>query len=187
VSDGMDGLIRSCRNKNTISAPSCTMRFHPSIKNIRDIVKGGSIGKPQAFTYHSGQYLPDWHPWESYKDFYVSRRETGAAREIVPFELVWLTWIFGDIEKVTCMKDKISDLEADIDDVYQVIMKFDSNVLGHIMVDVISRSADRSLKIFCEKGVIFWEWGKKIRVYDATTKKWSEIAEKKGTTVKGYD
>ena len=40
-----------------------------------------------GFVYHSGQYLPDWHPWESYKDFYVSNPATGARREIVPFEL----------------------------------------------------------------------------------------------------
>lgn len=187
VCDGMDELIQICKNKNIISAPSCTMRFHPTIKKIKELANNGGIGKPLAFIYHSGQYLPDWHPWEDYRKFYVSKRATGAAREIVPFELTWLTWAFGGIKKISCFKDKLSDLEADIDDTYQIILKFENNILGHMMIDVISRVSDRSLKIFCENGVIFWEWGKSIKVYNAKNKKWTEHKEKKGTIVKGYD
>src|SRR5436190_1017169 len=77
----------------------------------------GTIGRPLAFTHHVGQYLPDWHPWEDYRTFYVSRRATGAAREIVLFELNWLSSLFGPVTAVTGMKAKLSSLEADIDDI----------------------------------------------------------------------
>jgi predicted dehydrogenase len=187
VSDGMEELITLCKNKDIIAAPSCTMRFHSSIKKIKEIIESNKIGEPLAFTYHSGQYLPDWHQWEDYRTFYVSRRETGAAREIVPFELVWLTWIFGEIETVSCLKGKLTKLDTSIDDVYQILMKFKNNILGHLMVDVIARVADRSIKIFCEKGEIFWEWGGKIQVYNGENKKWCYHEEEKGTSVEGYE
>jgi predicted dehydrogenase len=186
VDEGMDELINVCRGKKIVAAPSCTMRFNSSIQKIKEIVDSGEIGRPLAFSYHSGQYLPDWHPWEDYRKFYVAKKETGAAREIVSFELVWLTWIFGNISTVSCLKGKTSILDIDIDDIYQIIMKFRNGVFGHMQIDIISRVADRSCKIFAEKGVVFWNWGEDIRVYTAKDKQWKSYREETGTSVEGY-
>jgi predicted dehydrogenase len=184
---GMDELIKLCIGKKIVAAPSCTMRFNSSICRIKEIVDSGEIGKPLAFTYHSGQYLPDWHPWEDYRKFYVAQRETGAAREIVTFELVWLTWVFGGLDTISCFKGKTSILDIDIDDLYQIIIRFRSGAYGHMQVDVVSRVADRSCKIFGEKGVIFWNWGEDVRVYTTEDKQWKNYREEKGTNVEGYD
>jgi len=186
VDYGLNELIAQCRKKAIVAAPSCTMRFNPSVKKIKEVVDSKMIGDVLAFTYHSGQYLPDWHPWEDYRKFYVARRETGAAREIVAFELVWLTWILGWIDTISCFKGKLSQLKADIDDVYQIIMKLRSGTLGHMQVDAISRTPDRSCKIFGEEGSIFWDWGVGVKVYTTKDKKWITYPEKRGTTVEGY-
>jgi predicted dehydrogenase len=183
---GMNELIAECENRNIVAAPSCTMRFHPSIRKIKEIVDGKNIGDVLLFAYHSGQYLPDWHPWEDYRKFYVARKETGGAKEVVSFELVWLTWIFGHIDTISCFKGKLSKLDVDIDDFYQIIMKFKSGVSGHMLVDIISRVPDRSCKIFCEEGVILWNWGEGVKVYKTKDKQWKEYPEKVGTTVEGY-
>ncbi len=187
VDYGMDKLIALCRKKTMVAAPSCTMRFNSSTKKIKEIIDSKVIGEALSFTYHSGQYLPDWHPWENYRKFFGARRETGAGREIVAFELVWLTWILGAIDTVSCLKGKLSKLEADIDDVYQIIMKFKCGTFGHMLVDVISRTPDRSCKIFGEEGSIFWNWGESVKVYTAKDKKWTTYPEKTGTTMKGYN
>jgi predicted dehydrogenase len=187
VDYGLPELIDLCRKKAIVAAPSCAMRFIPSVKKIKEIVDSGIIGSVLSFTYHSGQYLPDWHPWEDIRKYYVSKRETGGAREIVPFELVWLTWVLGDIGTISCFKGKLSKLKADIDDVYQIIMKFESGVLGHLMVDVVSRTADRSFKIFGEEGSVFWDWGTGVNVYTSKGQTWTSYPERAGTTVKGYD
>lgn len=186
VSEGMDELINLCKGKKIVAAPSCTMRFHPSIKKIKELVDGGAIGKPLAFTYHSGQYLPDWHPWEDYRKFYVAKKSTGAAREIVPFELVWLTWVLGKIDTISCLKGKLTKLETEIDDAYQILMKFKSGALGHMLVDVISRVPNRSCRIISEEGLIEMVWCEGVKVYRASDKSWKEYPEPKGTTVEGY-
>ena len=187
VDDGMNELVALCRNKKIVAAPSCTMRFQPSIKKMKELVDSKVIGNILLFTHHSGQYLPDWHPWEDYRKFYVAKKATGAAREIVSFELVWLEWVFGEIDTVSCFKGKLSSLEIDIDDAYQAIMKFKNKVLGNVLVDVISRVAERSCEIYGEKGNIRWEWGLGVKVYTADDKKWKEYAEQAGARVAGYD
>ena len=89
VAAGLPELDALARKKGVIVAPSCTLRFHPAVKQVASLVASGSLGRVANFSYHSGQYLPDWHPWEKVADFYVSNPETGGAREIVPFELTW--------------------------------------------------------------------------------------------------
>jgi predicted dehydrogenase len=186
VDEGMNELIALIKNKKIVAAPSCTMRFSPPINKIKELVDAGTIGKVLLFVHHCGQYLPDWHPWEDYRKFYVAKRETGAGREIVPFELVWLTWVFGGIDVISCLKGKLSKLDVDIDDAYQIIMKFKNGILGHMLVDVISRVAYRTFRLLGEEGVIEWNWGDCIKVYTVKDKKWREYHVEEGTTVEGY-
>ncbi len=175
------------KKKNIVGVPSCTLRFHPLIKKIKELVEEKVIGKILSFTYHSGQYLPDWHPWEDYRKFYVSKRETGACREIVPFELVWLTWIFGEISEVTCFKDKLTSLETNIDDIYQILLRFKEGILGHMMVDVISRIPHRLCRIISEEGEIEMDWTKKeLFIYKAKSKSLEKFKEPEGKIEEGY-
>jgi len=187
VDEGMEELISLIKDKKIVAAPSCTMRFHPAMKKIKELVDQGTIGKPLAFTHHCGQYLPNWHPWEDYRKFYVAKRATGAAREIVPFELVWLTWAFGDADTISCFKGKLSKLDVDIDDTYQLILKFKSGVLGHMLIDVIARAPLRVFRLLGEEGVIEWDWGTKIlRVFTTGDKKWREYPTEEGAPKEGY-
>ncbi|MBI2358173.1 MAG: Gfo/Idh/MocA family oxidoreductase [Deltaproteobacteria bacterium] len=187
VDNEMDEVITLCSGKDIVGVPSCTMRFNSSVRVIRDLVCSGSVGSILAFTHHFGQYLPDWHPWEDYRSFYVAKRETGACREIVPFELVWLTWILGDVEKISCFKEKLSTLDLDIDDVYQVLLRFKHGALGSLLVDVISRVAYRSARFISETAVIEWVSSeKRVRVFQLEKGWWDEYHEPEAIEEKGY-
>ncbi len=150
-------MIAALKKSGTVGAPSCTMRYYRGPKKIAELLARKAIGKPLMFTYHTGQYLPDWHPWESYKDFYVSKRDTGACREIVPFELSWLVDLFGEVKTLTALRDKVGGLDCDIDDVYQLLMRFKSGLSAHLVVDVVSRPAFRVFRLCGESGSIEWD------------------------------
>lgn len=185
--EGIEGLIKICKKKKIVAAPSATLRFNESIQKIKELIDTNKIGTIVAFTCHLGQYLPEWHPWEHITDFYVGHRETSGTREMIPFELEWLTWIFGDISKLSCIKGKFSHLDADIDDVYQLIFQFKKGIIGHLLVDVVSRVPTRYIKVIGEKGTIEWNWTSDIvRFYDAETKQWTEFKEHEGFKEKGY-
>ncbi len=186
VQDEMQEVIEELAKSEIIGIPSCTMRYHPIILEIKNILEKNSIGKPLSFLYHSGQYLPDWHPWEDYRKFYVSKRETGACREIVPFELVWIIDTFGDIHSVSGLKSKVSDLEADIDDIYNVLLNFQNGIQGNLTVDVIARFPYRQLKILGEKGVIFADWADRTVKYFTKELGWVDKKIDDGIVEKDY-
>jgi predicted dehydrogenase len=168
-----DELIQVARGAGVVGAPSCTMRFHPAVQRVRERIEAGAIGKPLLVTHHVGQYLPDWHPWEDYRTFYVARRETGAAREIVPFELNWMAYLFGAVTDVVGLKAKLSSLEVDIDDVYSALTRFESGVQCNLVIEVVSRPAIRRARIVGEEGTLVWDWNeRRVEEWSAATGDW---------------
>ena len=185
--EGLEELNTLAKDRGVLIAPSCTMRFHPVIKDIKSIVSGSQYGKVTNFSYHSGQYLPDWHPWENVEDFYAGRKETGGCREIVPFELTWIADVMGMPKKVGGFFGKTMDIGADIDDTYVISMDF-GDFYGNITVDVVSRYATRSLILNMERGQILWRWDENLlKVYDAVSQKWIHHYYPQGQTVEGYN
>lgn len=188
LDDGMSKLISDLKNYPVLIAPSCTMRFHPSIKLIQSILSENRIGKISNFHYHSGNYLPDWHPWESIQDFYVSKPETGGAREIVSFELTWMNWVFGKLVDLKGYYDKTISLDAPIDDTYVASLKYESGILGTMIVDVVSRNYVRQLLINGESGQISWNCDEHlVKLYNAHEKRWIMYYEPTGHAAEGYN
>jgi predicted dehydrogenase len=177
IPDETPELIEAVEGQDIIAAPSCTLRFHPGVQLIRRRIAEGAIGQPLAVIHHVGQHLADWHPWEDYRSFYVARRETGAAREIVPFELNWMTYLFGRVELITGFRGKLSELEADIDDIYAALLRFESGVQGSLVVEVISRPAVRQARVIAEQGTLRWDFGARSVCEWSGTGDWQEYPD----------
>lgn len=153
-------LITKLEGKDLVAAPSCTMRYHPAIKIIKQVIEKGTLGKLSNYFYISGQYLPDWHPWEKPSEFYVSKKETGGGREIVPFEYTWLAWVFDFPQKVVGMYDQTVELEpgVEIDDTYNCLFHYPDHFMGVLTVDVVSRLATRRFLLNGDKAQLRWDW-----------------------------
>lgn len=185
--DNLQALDELAKKEDVLVAPSCTLKFHPSIKNIYKIVNSGKYGKLTNFSYHSGQYLKDWHPWEDVKNYYVSNKETGGCREIVPFELTWLVGIFGFPKNIKGYNGSTMNVGAEIDDTYVISLDF-GNSYGNLTVDVVSRYATRSLIMNLEYGQILWRWDEKVvKLYDAHNDEWIIYDQPTGISMEGYN
>ena len=181
-------LSKSIEGKNILMAPSCTMRYYSGPIKIKELIKNNIIGKVLNFNYHTGQYLPDWHPWEDIKDFYVSNPDTGAAREIVPFELTWLNDIFGDSLPLACVRRKLTDMSANIDDIYHCLLEYPNNILGNVTVEVISRpKAVREFRVMGSEGeIVFSGDTNSVKYINIHMDKWKTISFEEGTVENGY-
>ncbi len=187
IREGLEEVSERAKKQNTLIAPSCTFRFHHGVRTVRDIVLSGKYGRLCNFVYIMGQYLPDWHPWEDIRDFYVSKRQTSASREMVPFELTWLLDITGYPEEVFAFYGRTCDMGVDIDDTYNVNLKF-NGFLGTLVVDVVSRFATRSLVMNLEKAQIRWNWeDRAVRLYDAENRTWEHFREPAGRAESDYN
>ncbi|MFA5935770.1 MAG: Gfo/Idh/MocA family oxidoreductase [Patescibacteria group bacterium] len=188
TSDEAYAEIINAPDDGTVRAPSSTFRHFAPIKKIKEILDAKRIGTVLAYQYHLGQYLPDWHPWEDYRQVFFSKKETGACRELFPFELVWLNWLVGSpVEEVCGYVTKVSDLDMDADDLMSASVKHETSVYGNILIDVVARTPFRTLRLLCTNGVIEWNWlASEISLYDVATKQTEVIQIEKGKTEEGY-
>jgi len=178
-------IIQKMKYKSIVAVPSCTTLYNPIIKELRKIIAKKSIGIIFTVYHHFGHYLPNWHPWEDYRKFYVSKKETGAAREVVPFELVWMTSLFSEIKSVYGQINKISKLSSNIDDIYEILIEFKNGIQCILVIDVLSTPAFSETKIIGEKGVILCDHNTGIiKLHNGA--KWKFKKLRMGTVVKGY-
>ena len=155
VSDGYEKNMKKAREKGLPLFLSSTMLYRGETQYIKRQVE--AFAKPVNYIYHIGQYLPDWHPWENYKNFFVGDKRTGGVREIFGIDLPWLLDTFGPVKSLQVEKDKISQLEVDYPDSYFVTLRHENGVKGMLAVDVVSPKAVRNFECFGEGLHLFWE------------------------------
>lgn len=169
VSDGYEALMKKAADKNLVLFLSSTMLYRAETQYIKQKVQ--AFDKPVNYLYHIGQYLPDWHPWESYKNFFVGDKRTGGVREIFGIDLPWLIDTFGEAERIHVEKDSISTLEIDYPDSCFVTLRHKNGVKGFLAVDVVSPKAVRNFEVYGEGLHLFWEGNPKaLYRYDAQQK-----------------
>lgn len=171
-------MISLAKNNNVKLFLSSTMLYEEQIKRIKDLVKKEK--QPLTYVYHVGQYLPDWHPWESYKDFFIGKKESNGCREIYAIQLPWIVDTFGDVENLFSVSHKSTKLEIDYDDSYITTFEHANGNKGVFVVDVVSRVATTYLEVIGENIHLTWDGSNDgLKIYN--------IAEKKIETYTAYE
>ena len=186
--DKILALSEKLEATDIVIVPSCTMRFYPGPIKIKELVRNEVIGKPLNFNYHTGQYLPDWHPWEKIEEFYVSNPKTGGCREIVPFELTWLNDIFGEPKPLACVKRKLTNINAPIDDIYHCLLGYPDELIGNLTIEVVSRpKATREFRLIGSEGeIIFSGDDNTVKYINTSMDDWHTLIFETGTIEKQY-
>lgn len=155
ISDGYEENVALAKQENKVLFLSSTFMYRKEMQYIKETVKRNSFSG--LYRYHIGQYLPEWHPWENYKNFFAGRKDTNGCREIFAIEMPWLEDTFGEIKAVHSIHKKVSNLEIEYDDSYQVLIEHESGVIGNLSVDIVTPKAGRELEIWSEGFHIGWK------------------------------
>lgn len=153
VNHGYDENTKLAKEKGRILFLSSTCLYREEIKYIRSCI---TTDKKWNYIYHIGQYLPDWHPWESYRDFFVGDKRTNGCREIMAVELPWMTETFGKIAEIHTISDKMTELDIGFNDNYMMQIVHRNGNKGILVVDVVSPCAVRKLEVYSEGRYLSW-------------------------------
>ena len=165
VADGYDENIKLAKDHGLTLYLSSTPMFRREISYITETVHEfhGRVN----YCFHVGQYLPDWHPWEDYKNFFAGQKTTNGCREIMAIELPWMIRCFGEIDHVECINNRQTNLNIDYQDCYNILVKHDSGNTGVFVVDVVCRPPVRSLEVYGDGVYVSWDGRPDgVRCYD---------------------
>jgi predicted dehydrogenase len=172
--DGIDQLLHLARAKNLVSLVGCNMRFHPGLIRVRELLDEGAVGRVIAARLEVGQYLPDWHPWEDYRQSYSARRDLGGGVILDAIhEIDYARWLLGEVTGVFCLAGKLSRLEIDTEDTAALLLRFEQGALGEIHLDYVQRVYSRACRIIGDEGTIHWDYSAgQVRWYSARAGGW---------------
>jgi predicted dehydrogenase len=164
----LDKLQEIVNSKNLITFITYQFRFHPHIKLLKSIFqdKNCNYGKPLYVTAEWSEYLPDWHPWEDYKQGFSARSDLGGGVLLTQIHpLNYLNFIFGDILKVKVNKAKTHTLNIKVDDVADLLISFTNNLTGHIHIDFLQKPRIHNMRIVTDSGRFEWDCHKNTLVF----------------------
>lgn len=155
IRDGYEENMALAKKNGRVLFLSSTFLYRKETQYIMERVQNCS--GILNYRYHVGQYLPDWHPWESYTDYFIHDKQTNACRELFAIELPWLEAAFGPIEGIQVMGGKCTQLNLLYRDCYMALLRHRNGHMGNLCVDVVSRKPVRKFELYGEDIYLTWD------------------------------
>jgi predicted dehydrogenase len=158
--------------------PSATWRFYAPLMTLARLIHRINAPAIAAVHHEYADFLPRWHPWEPYSEFYAgARKQTSAAREMVPFEFEWLCWLFGPVESISAVMARLGTWSTDIDDTYHLHVLFVSGLHATVRIELHREAAARTAMICGEAETYQLDFNSPaLRRYEPQTAGWSEVS-----------
>lgn len=155
VDDGYEENMELAKKKGLVLFISSTFLYRHETRTIIDKVKEKC--SHLNYIYHVGQYLPDWHPWESYNSFFIGNPRTNGCREIMAIDMPWMLTAFGKVKRLQTVKSKNTQLQINYNDNYLIVLEHESGAKGVFAVDVVARKPIRHIDIYGENLQLSWD------------------------------
>jgi predicted dehydrogenase len=132
-------------------------RFHPGLRQVKKLLDDAAIGEPLSVHAHWGEYLPNWHPWEDYKQGYAARPELGGGVLLtLSHPLDYLRWLLGEVESLSAFTSQ-NGLNMTVEDDAEILLQFENGLLGSVHLDYNQRPASHWLEIIGTQGTLRWD------------------------------
>jgi len=177
-SDGIQELIQEAAHRNRKVQVGYNLRFHPGLKILKNLIDSGKIGKVLWLSAEAGQYLPDWRPWQNYRNSYTAIREMGGGILLDgSHELDYICWILGYPTELACRAERISNLDVDVEDSAWIHMRFGDRRRAELHLDFVQRTYTRTCKVVGEGGTALWDYSSHaVQWFSAREKRWRAIS-----------
>jgi glutamate-1-semialdehyde aminotransferase/spore coat polysaccharide biosynthesis protein SpsF (cytidylyltransferase family)/predicted dehydrogenase len=179
-SAGVQVLIAEARRHDRNVQVGYNLRFHPGLQILKELIDSGKIGRVLWMNVEAGQYLPDWRPWQNYRESYSARRELGGGIVLDgSHELDYICWLLGLPIEVTCRAEHLSSLELDVEDSAWIYLTFPDRRRAELHLDFVQRSYTRTCKVVGETGTALWDFtSQEVRWFSAEDPGWKSIPYK---------
>ena len=164
---GVDKLLDVINKSNTVLFMGHNLMFHPIILNIKEFISSNEVGRLMNIQCQVGHWLPDWHPYENYKETYFAKKELGGGVALTLIhEIHMAIELAGKPLEVCGMKSDSSllDVDKDIDIISDLMIKHNSGCISQIHMDYIQKPHHRSGLITFERGWLSYDFNRHIVV-----------------------
>ena len=154
--EGLDDLTQALVLGGGKMVVGFQYRFHPGLRKVRDWVAAGALGDVTSVQCLWGEYLPDWHPWEDYRQSYAARADLGGGVvNTLCHPVDYLRWMFGEVESLYAVTSKCG-LGLEVEDTADVTLRMAKGVPISLHLDYLRRPGLHRLEVIGQKGSTTW-------------------------------
>ena len=169
---GIDQLLAEVEQRHLPFHVGYNFRFHPGLQRLKALLESGFFGRLLSVRSEIGEYLPNWHRYEDYRQMYAARADQGGGvvlSQIHEMDLIY--WFFGLPRSIVTHGGQLSHLEIDVEDTASSLMRCD-NAMGSFPIllhqDYLQRPPVRCFKIVGDAGYAEIDLlANRLRVYGA--------------------
>jgi len=139
------------------------LRFSPALIDFRRRLGRRELGEVCSVRAETGQFLPSWRPDRDYRNTVSARATLGGGVLLeLSHEIDYLQWLFGQIEWVSAVLRRQSDLDIDVEDTAHLSLGFASpetgkQLVGQVNLDFLRHDSTRAVTALCSEGSLRWD------------------------------
>ena len=154
ATEGCQQLAETVARQGLVAMIGCQFRFHPLLVKLREQLKAGRLGTVLGARAEWGEYLPDWHPWEDYRQGYAARADLGGGvlwTLIHPLD--YMLWLFGRPRCTHASISRVPSLQTHVDDDWaEITIEFSGGVIGQVHLDYVQKPPVHTLHVWGDAG-----------------------------------
>ncbi|MFZ5856361.1 MAG: Gfo/Idh/MocA family protein [Chloroflexota bacterium] len=156
--DRLDVLQKAAEKSGSKILVGFQFRYHPTLNKARELIQGGALGKILTVHAHWGEYVPQWHPWEDYRQSYAARADLGGGViRTLTHPLDYLRYLIGEVDSLWSFNGHVSSLDMDVEDVAEIGLKFADGAIGGVHLNYVQRPPVHRLEIVGTDGTLRWD------------------------------
>jgi len=133
------------------------MRYVSQLITLKEWLKDGKIGQLLTCKVNISSYMPNWHPWEDYRQgFMAFNRSGGGALFDCVHGIDMAQWFAGKIMKLSAIQNTLS-LEMETDDAVAIIGETETGAAINLYFDFLDRSNRRIIELIGTEGTAIWD------------------------------
>ncbi len=149
--DGADELITLVDKHGLVAALGINNPCHTVMRQAKAWLLDESFGAPLTYQMAFGNYLPNWHPWEAYQDFYDETQIMGVIAQ----ELGTLyTLLRTQVCELYAQSRHSGALEIEGPDNLQILARTATGTAVTLQLDLLQDQQVYEYRIVSARGVI---------------------------------
>ena len=149
--DDADELLALVNEQELVAALGINNPYHFVWQKAKAWLQDESFGAPLTYQMSYGNYLPNWHPWEDYQEFYDQTQIMGVIAQ----ELATLyTLLDTRVSELYAQSRHSSDIQIEGPDNVQILARTAAGTAVTLQLDLLQDFQKYEYRVVSEKGVI---------------------------------
>ena len=147
------------RKEDVAVYPGNSLRFHPAVQILKNIMREGRLGEAVECIAHAGSSMPGWHPYEDYRTSYASQKKMGGGVLLTSIhEIDLVCHLFGHSELFASYINNVVLNDIDVEDVAHLLIKSKKCSISNVSLNFFQQPYRRYLEVAFEYGSFLWNF-----------------------------